>query len=114
MSEDVVDKIMREQEEYRAAVEALPAISSVTLDVLERRYRLVPEPTECRVCGSEMGISSMGPDAVKWRCKKAGRALLQPYSRENSDHYRQSEVVQYETGDPMVLALVAAFRSLVG
>jgi hypothetical protein len=81
------------------------------LDRLDARYRDEQAPP-CPVCGRNLGVVAMGGGkATKWACDD--RPKIAGEMHEWWNHYEKSAWTQYRSGDPDVLAAVAALRALL-
>lgn len=83
-------------------------INTALLDYLEAQYTpdIVPQ---CRVCGADLGIVSMGGGhATVYACNAT--KMSDPDWQE---HYGNSKWTQYRTGDSLIVAVVSELRKQV-
>lgn len=87
----------------------VPSITDEQLGELEEQYRSEPIPV-CRVCGSDLAISSMGGGRpTTWNC--SNEEALTSTGKMDWDHYEKSRFEQRRVGDYRVLALIARLRA---
>lgn len=86
---------------------------------LERRYAVPPPPGPCRLCGDALTWEHTEGNQARWTCWPFVRADVDPGQpvkpgREAFDeHWRLSRVTM-RAGDAEVMALVAAYKELIG
>lgn len=97
---------------------ASPPMSMVTaeqLDYLVRRYTPAVDQ-KCVVCGAPLSFSASGErgGGSRYNCSSAGAALLKsgPGLHERLDHYAHSAWYDRGQSDPVVVALMKAYREL--
>lgn len=87
----------------------VPSITDEQLAELEEQYRSEPIPA-CRVCGSDLAISSMGGGRpTTWNC--SNEQALTSSGKMDWDHYEKSRFEQRRVGDSRVLALITRLRA---
>jgi hypothetical protein len=88
-------------------------ITAEQLDDLVRRYAPA-EDQRCVVCGAPLQFSASGErGGLRYNCSSAAaRPGLLPGIRERIEHYQASAWIDRGLADPVVVALVAAYREL--
>jgi hypothetical protein len=90
-------------------------ITAEQLGYLERRYTLASDQ-KCVVCGAPLEFSASGErgGGPRYNCSSAGAALLKsgPGLHERLDHYARSAWYDHNEANPVVVALVKAYREL--
>lgn len=94
-------------------------ITPELLATIRKRYT-APAIPQCRVCGGELSLGSIGGGFSTYACSSTEENPHYPGQqryKENrtlvDEHYVRSRHVQYESGDEDVLALVSAYERLI-
>lgn len=88
-------------------------ITAEQLDSLVRRYTPA-EDQRCVVCGAPLKFAGSDPGGSRYNCSSEDASPIlstKPY-RERSEHYMASSWYDRNEANPVVVALVAAYREL--